>query len=144
SSEATTFAFDPTSEISYMPYTEGTVDDLQGDTTQGILSTLGTKKILELPTIETPDGSEYANVTEANVRDWPASSLTTSANGSISSYYWATDNGAGSFKVSANTLHSPFRVLTIASNLTDLTNSDIITNVSDPIDTSVFPGGDTS
>jgi hypothetical protein len=144
SSEETTFAFDPASTITYQPASSGTIDDLQGDTTQGALGTVGSQQITVTPTLRTPDGKEYANIVEADVRDWPAIALNTSSSGSISTDYWATDNGKGTFAVSANTLHSPFRVLTIASNLTDLTNSDIITDVNDPIDTSVFPGGDTS
>src|SRR5262249_32536185 len=39
---------------------------------------------------------------------------------------------------------SPFRVLTVADNLTSLIDSDIITDVNAPLNESVFPGGDTS
>jgi hypothetical protein len=144
SAEETTYDFEPSSKITYQPYSEGTVDDLQGDTTQKVLSTLGTQKILILPTLTSPDGSEYTNIAEANVRDWPALSLETKGNGSISGYYWATDNGQGTFKVSPNTLHSPFRVLTVADNLTSLVDSDIIGDVNAPINETVFPGRDTS
>ena len=144
SGEDTTYAFDPASEIAYQPYSSGTVDDLQGDTSQEVLSALGTQKILELPTLTSPDGSEYTNIAEANVRDWPALSLETKGNGSITGYYWATDNGQGTFNVSANTLHSPFRVLTVADNLTSLVDSDIIGDVNAPLNETVFPGGDTS
>ncbi|MFZ4896511.1 glycoside hydrolase family 97 catalytic domain-containing protein [Plantibacter sp. Mn2098] len=143
-SEGTTFVFDPASTIAYQPVTPGTIDDLQGDTSQGVLGSVGQQKIVVTPTIQTPDSKEYVNLVEANVRDWPAIALTTSPSGSISTYYWATDNGNGSFTVSPNTLHSPFRVLTIAPDLNGLTNSDVITAVNDPVDTSVFPGGDTN
>jgi hypothetical protein len=141
SKEDTTYTFDPSSQIAYQPYSEGTVDDEQGQTSQQALSALGTQKILELPTLTSPDGSEYTNITEANVRDWPATSLMTEPGGTISGYYWATDNGLGTFAVNAETLHSPFRVLTIADNLTSLTNSDIITDVNAPEDTAAFPNG---
>jgi membrane-associated phospholipid phosphatase len=144
SGEDTTYAFDPGSEIAYQPYSSGSVDDLQGDTSQEVLSALGTQKILELPTLTSPDGSEYTNIAEANVRDWPALSLETTGAGSITGYYWATDNNAGTFNVSANTLHSPFRVLTVADNLTSLVDSDIIGDVNAPLNEAVFPGGDTS
>jgi hypothetical protein len=141
--EETTFAFDPASTITYQPVRPDSIDDLQGDTFQGVLGNLGQQQITVTPTVQTPGGDEYANVVEADVRDWPAIALNTSASGSISTYYWATDNGKGTFTVSANTLHSPFRVLTIASNLTDLTDSDIVTAVNAPVDPSVFPNGDT-
>ncbi len=142
--ENTSFDFDPSSLISSQKVTSSTVDDLQGDTLHTTLANLGTAQIVVLPTVELPAGNEYANITEANVRDWPAIALNTTASGAISTYYWATDNGQGTFRVSANTLHSPFRVVTIAPDLTQLTNSDIITSVNDPVDTTAFPGGDTS
>ncbi|PJJ63757.1 glycoside hydrolase family 97 protein [Compostimonas suwonensis] len=143
SREDTTFAFDPASTLNYQVVTSGTIDDLQNSFSRNTFAAAGAQNITVLPTVELPDG-HFANVTEAKVLDWPAIALKTTSTGSISTYYWATDNRQGTFAVKPETLHSPFRVITIADNLTDLTNSDIVTAVNDPIDTSVFPGGDLS
>lgn len=141
--EDTTFEFDPTSVLSYQAVTASTIDDLQNRFARNTFTAVGARDITVLPTIEVPNG-HYANLTEANVRDWPAIALRTTPTGEISTYYWATDNGLGTFVIDADTLQSPFRVLTIADNLTELTNSDIVTAVNPPLDLSVFPGGDTS
>ena len=136
--EATTFAFDPTSTINYQDVTDSTIDDLQNTWSRSTFSAIGTRNITVLPTIQLPGNSAYVNVAEANVANWPALALTASGTGSISTYYWATDNGKGTFAVSPDTLHSPWRVLTIADNLDDFTNSDIITSVSDPVTADLF------
>lgn len=143
SQERTAFAFDPASTLNYQVVTASTIDDLQNVFSRGTFTSAGSKDITVLPTVETADG-HYANITEANVLNWPAIALKTTPAGVISTYYWATDNGQGTFAVNAESPYSPFRVVTIARNLTDLTNSDIVTAVNAPIDQSVFPGGDTS
>jgi len=141
--EDTTFAFDPASTLNYQVVTPSTIDDLQNSFSRNVFAAVGSRDITVLPTVEVPNG-HYANITEAYVRDWPAIALKTSVTGSISTYYWATDNRLGTFTVKPETLRSPFRVVTIADDLTDLTSSDIVTAVNPPIDQSVFPGGDTS
>ncbi|NYF11439.1 hypothetical protein HDC94_002595 [Leifsonia sp. AK011] len=143
SKENTTFAFDPASTLNYQVVTSSTIDDLQNSFSRGTFGSAGNQNITVLPTVQTTDG-HVANITEANVLDWPAIALKTTPSGSISTYYWATDNGQGTFTVKPQTTHSPFRVITIADNLSDLTNSDIVTAVNDPIDETVFPGGDFS
>lgn len=142
--EDTTFMFDPSSTIAYQQVTAGTIDDLQNSSTLTTIKDMGDKDITVLPTIASSGGDAYANVTEADVRDWPAIALHAKANGTLSPYYWATDNGKGTFAVSASTLHSPFRVVTLADNLNDLVNSDIITAVNPPLDTAAFPNADLS
>ncbi len=142
--EKTTFEFDPASVLNYQVTTPSTIDDLQNSFTRKSFAAAGSQSITVLPTVELPGNAGYANVTEADVRDWPAIALRTTSGGALSTYYWATDNGQGTFAVNPATLHSPFRVVTIAGDLTGLTNSDIVTSVNAPIDQSVFPGGDTS
>jgi len=143
SREDTAFSFDPSSTLTYQAVTASTIDDLQNSFARSSFDAAGDRDITVLPTVETPDG-HFANITEANILDWPAIALKTTRGGVISTYYWATDNGQGTFTVKAESPHSPFRVITIADNLTDFTNSDIVTAVNPAIDTSVFPGGDTS
>ncbi|MGA1836112.1 glycoside hydrolase family 97 N-terminal domain-containing protein [Herbiconiux sp. 11R-BC] len=143
-SEKTTFSFDPASMLDYQVTTPSTIDDLQNSFTRKSFADAGAQSITVLPTVELPGYAGFANITEADVRDWPAIALRTTSGGSVSTYYWATDNGQGTFAVKPSTLHSPFRVVTIAADLTGLTNSDIVTSVNAPIDQSVFPGGDTS
>lgn len=140
--ESTAFSFDPASTLNYQVVTPSTIDDLQNVFSRNTFAGAGSQNITVLPTVETP-GGRFANITEANILDWPAIALKTTPAGVISTYYWATDNGQGTFRVKADTLHSPFRVVTVAGNLTDLTNSDIVTAVNPPIDAATF-GGDTS
>ncbi|MFG6476297.1 glycoside hydrolase family 97 N-terminal domain-containing protein [Microbacterium sp. P06] len=143
SREDTAFAFDPASTLTYQPVTASTIDDLQNSFSRASFDGAGDRDITVLPTVETPDG-HFANITEANILDWPAIALKTTRGGVISTYYWATDNKQGTFAVTAASPYSPFRVVTIADNLTDFTNSDIVTAVNPAVDASVFPGGDTS
>lgn len=142
--EDTTFSFDSSSTIAYQEVKPDSIDDLQGVSSLSSIAQMGNKDITVLPTIEAADGSSYANITEANIRNWPGMALHAKSDGTFTPYYWATDNGQGTFDVSPDTLHSPFRVITIADSLDTLVNSDVITAVNDPIDQSVFPNGDTS
>ncbi|HEY0187596.1 MAG TPA: glycoside hydrolase family 97 catalytic domain-containing protein [Cellulomonas sp.] len=141
SQEWTTVDLDQTSTIDYQTVTDSTIDDLQGVSSRATFEELGTEQITVLPTVELTGGG-YLNLAESNVRDWPALALQTSGTGEISTYYWATDSGDGTFEVSADTLHSPWRVVTIADDLDTLSSSALVTSLADPLDEELFADAD--
>ncbi|MBD9197919.1 MAG: hypothetical protein EGQ09_12845, partial [Clostridiales bacterium] len=110
------------------------IRNMQGVTTASTVSGIQEGRLLCcLPTFQLKNNAAYVCITEANLYDWSGMGLRAEENGVLHAEYW--DNNGKTFETESD---SPWRVAIIADNLTDFVNSDMVTNVSDPQDTSLF------
>ena len=142
SGDDTRFAL-PTDATAFYQYGDGTnyegIKNMQVPTETSQVSAIGVGRLLcTLPTFELKDKAAYVSLTEANLYDWSGMGLRTEGSGVLKAEYW--DESGKTFTTSED---SPWRVAIIADNLNDFANSDMVTNVSDPLDESLF-AGDTS
>ena len=110
------------------------IRNMQGVTTASTVSGIQEGRLLCcLPTFQLKNNAAYVCITEANLYDWSGMGLRAEENGVLHAEYW--DKNGKTFETESD---SPWRVAIIADNLTDFVNSDMVTNVSDPEDTSLF------
>ena len=110
------------------------IRNMQGVTTASTVSGIQEGRLLCcLPTFQLKNNAAYVCITEANLYDWSGMGLRAEENGVLHAEYW--DKNGKTFETESD---SPWRVAIIADNLTDFVNSDMVTNVSDPQDTSLF------
>lgn len=110
------------------------IRNMQGVTTTSTAGGISSGRLLcTLPTFQLSDKAAYVCITEANLYDWSGMGLRAEGSGVLKAEYW-DDNG----KTFTTKEDSPWRVVIIANNLTDFVNSDMVTNVSDSQDTSLF------
>mgnify|MGYP000015324715 CR=1 FL=1 len=110
------------------------IRNMQGVTTASTVSGIQEGRLLCcLPTFQLKNNAAYVCITEANLYDWSGMGLRAEENGVLHAEYW--DKSGKTFTTESD---SPWRVAIIADNLTDFVNSDMVTNVSDSEDTSLF------
>lgn len=110
------------------------IRNMQGVTTASTVSGIQEGRLLCcLPTFQLKGSAAYVCITEANLYDWSGMGLRAEENGVLHAEYW--DKSGKTFTTESD---SPWRVAIIADNLTDFVNSDMVTNVSDSEDTSLF------
>ena len=110
------------------------IRNMQGVTTTSTVSGIQEGRLLCcLPTFQLKSKAAYVCITEANLYDWSGMGLRAEENGILHAEYW--DKSGKTFTTESA---SPWRVAIIADNLTDFVNSDMVTNVSAPEDTSLF------
>ena len=110
------------------------IRNMQGVTTASTVSGIQEGRLLCcLPTFQLKNNAAYVCITEANLYDWSGMGLRAEENGVLHAEYW--DKNGKTFETESD---SPWRVAIIADNLTDFVNSDMVTNVSDSEDTSLF------
>ena len=110
------------------------IRNMQGVTTASTVSGIQEGRLLCcLPTFQLKNKAAYVCITEANLYDWSGMGLRAEENGVLHAEYW--DKNGKTFETESD---SPWRVAIIADDLTDFVNSDMVTNVSDPEDTSLF------
>ena len=142
SGDDTRFAI-PTDATAFYQYGDGSnyegIKNMQVPTETSLVSAIGTDRLLcTLPTFELKDKTAYVCITEANIYNWSGMGLRTEGDGVLHAEYW--DENGKTFETEED---SPWRVAIIADNLNDFANSDMVTNVSDPLDEELF-SGDTS
>ena len=142
SGDNTRFAL-PTSATAYYQYGDGDsyegIKNMQVPTQTSTVAEIGTNRLLcTLPTFELAQEEGYVCITEANLYDWSGMGLRTEGQGVLHAEYW--DPNGKDFTTQED---SPWRVAILADNLNDLANSDMVTNVSDPMAEELF-GEDTS
>lgn len=107
---------------------------MQVPTETSLVSAIGEERLLcTLPTFELKEKAAYVCITEANLYDWSGMGLRSEGEGVLKAEYWDT-NGT-TFTTEED---SPWRVAIIADNLNDFVNSDMVTNVSDPMEGALF------
>ena len=110
------------------------IRNMHGVTTASTVSGIQEGRLLCcLPTFQLKNNAAYVCITEANLYDWSGMGLRAEENGVLHAEYW--DKSGKTFTTESD---SPWRVAIIADNLTDFVNSDMVTNVSDSEDTSLF------
>lgn len=133
----------PTDAKAFYQYGDGSnyegIKNMQVPTESSLVSQIGENRLLcTLPTFELQNKAAYVCITEANIYDWSGMGLRAEGEGVLKAEYW-DENG----KTFATEEDSPWRVAIVADNLTDFVNSDMVTNVSEPVDETLFDG-DTS
>ena len=128
----------PTDAKAFYQYGDGSnyegIKNMQVPTETSLVSAIGEERLLcTLPTFELKEKAAYVCITEANLYDWSGMGLRSEGEGVLKAEYWDT-NGT-TFTTEED---SPWRVAIIADNLNDFVNSDMVTNVSDPMEGALF------
>ncbi|MFD0714554.1 NPCBM/NEW2 domain-containing protein [Paenibacillus sp. GCM10027626] len=89
----------------------------------------GTKMTFPL-TVKLPDNLGYAAITEGNLVNYAGMSLIASGNRTFKAYF--DNNGSMNPWKIAGQVVTPWRIISIASDLNGLVNSDIVPNTADP------------
>ena len=145
SDENTDYTFPQDAKAFYQVGDTGGYDsitNMQSAYSQSLVSEMPAGRLLcTLPTFELPGKAAYVCLAEANLYDWAGIGLRVQDDKSLKAEYWddGTYTEAGGLTFSTAHGSSPWRVAIISDDLTEFVNSDIITSVSDPEKTELFP-----